>query len=345
MKTILTFCALLTAGLGLCAGGPVKVVFDTDMFTDLDDAGALACLHAYADAGQCEILATIACTRGCHSVAVCEVINAFYGRPDIPVGCTKEIEISRHGLAPWHVFRYGETVKRYAKWVKHPISDSAPDANETYRRVLAAQPDGSVVICSVGFLTNLRRLLESKPDAISPMDGRTLVARKVRRMVSMACRHPTGWEYNSGTDGPSSKIVLEQWPTPIVYADWNLGIDLFAGRALADAGLKDNPVADIFARALADSAAQTGKPGHGWGRAGRAAWDETAVLVAVEGEEKYFNVERGSYRIVDDRGNDVWTPDPQGRDCRVTEKLPKAEVGKVIDELMCRGPRRSAPRP
>ena len=30
---------------------PVKVIFDTDMITDFDDVGALACLHALADAG------------------------------------------------------------------------------------------------------------------------------------------------------------------------------------------------------------------------------------------------------------------------------------------------------
>ena len=42
---------------------PVKVIFDTDMYTDFDDAGALACLHALADADECEILATVANTR------------------------------------------------------------------------------------------------------------------------------------------------------------------------------------------------------------------------------------------------------------------------------------------
>ena len=42
---------------------PVRVIFDTDMYTDYDDAGALACLHTLADAGECEILATVACTR------------------------------------------------------------------------------------------------------------------------------------------------------------------------------------------------------------------------------------------------------------------------------------------
>ena len=41
---------------------------------------------------------------------------------------------------------------------------AAPDATDVYRRVLSAQPDGSVTVCTVGFLTNLRRLLQSPPD-------------------------------------------------------------------------------------------------------------------------------------------------------------------------------------
>lgn len=45
------------------------------MIEDFDDVGALACLHALADAGECEILATISSTRGNASVAAIEVIN------------------------------------------------------------------------------------------------------------------------------------------------------------------------------------------------------------------------------------------------------------------------------
>ena len=36
---------------------PVKVIFDTDMYTDFDDAGALACLHALTAAGAAVALA------------------------------------------------------------------------------------------------------------------------------------------------------------------------------------------------------------------------------------------------------------------------------------------------
>ena len=321
---------------------PVRVIFDTDMYTDFDDAGALACLHALADAGECEILATVTCTRDALSVAMCEIINGYYGRPDIPVGCVKGIGHS--GMERRHVEIYGETVKRYARWVRTPNSNDAPDALDVYRRILAAQPDGSVVICSVGFLTNLRKLLESKPDAHSPLDGRALVARKVRRWVAMACRCPKGREYNSGTDAESSRIALAGWPTPVEVVDFEYGVNCFAGRKLADSGAKGNPVADVFAANLPPRSAIRVKPGERppWreGVAGHAAWDEVSALRAVREAAPYFNVQRGTYRMIGDKGENDWTPDEaNGRHLRLTERLSKVEVGAILDELMCRAPK------
>ena len=67
----------------------------------------------------------------------------------------------------------------------------------------------------------------------------------------------------------------------------------------------------------------------------RAAWDETAVLIAVRGTERYFNVHRGTYRMVGTDGENVWSPDEEnGPHLRVTEKVNKNEVAKVIDGLM-----------
>ena len=37
----------------------IPIIFDTDIGTDIDDAGALAILHVMADRGQARILATI----------------------------------------------------------------------------------------------------------------------------------------------------------------------------------------------------------------------------------------------------------------------------------------------
>ena len=59
----------------------------------------------------------------------------------------------------------------------------------------------------------------------------------------------------------------------------------------------------------------------------------------MRGIEPYFNVERGTYRMVGDKGDDEWAPDAEdGPHLRITEKVSKAEVGRVIDELICRGP-------
>ena len=334
--------AALGAALALAAE-PARVIFDTDMYTDFDDAGALACLHAMADAGECEILATIANTRDCMSVAMCEIINAYYGRPEIPVGCSREIGCT--GSSEAHVRRYGATVGKFAKWVRHRNSSDAPDANEVYRHVLAAQPDKSVVVCSVGFITNLRRLLETKPDDISPLDGKALVAQKVKLWVAMACKYPNGKEYNSMMDPESSRIALEKWPTPVVFTDFEYGRDCFAGRTLAESGQTGNPVADVFAGNIPsreEVRANSAKWLQGcFGMGGRAAWDETAVLIAVRGAEPYFNVERGAYRMVGNDGANEWAPDAEnGPHLRVTEKLSKAEVARVIDELMLRPPKR-----
>jgi hypothetical protein len=70
-------------------GPPVKIIFDTDMDTNADDAGALAMLHALADAGEVEILATVVSSHYPFSAAVVDVINTYYGRPDLPIGVPK----------------------------------------------------------------------------------------------------------------------------------------------------------------------------------------------------------------------------------------------------------------
>ena len=144
------------------------------------------------------------------------------------------------------------------------------------------------------------------------------------------------------TDSESSRIALENWPTPVVFTDWNYGFDCFAGRAVAESGIPGNPVADVYAGNIPSREEIRSDAAHylrgAFGMAGRAAWDQTAVLVAVRGTEPYFNVTRGRYRMVGEDGANEWLPDENGPHLRVTEKVSKAEVGEIIDELMLRSP-------
>ncbi len=334
--------AIAACAVGLCGcataqlGGreKVKVVLDTDMISDFDDMGALAMLHALADAGECEILATISCTKDNGSVAAVEICNAYYGRPDIPVGCTKAP--GAVSGKPWGHDKFLKLQKKYPGTFRYADSDDAPDAVDVYRRVLAAQPDGSVVVCSLGFLTNMRTLLESKPDAHSPLSGRDLVKAKVKKWVAMACFYPYGREYNSAGDAESSRIALRDWPTPIVITDFQYGRHLYAGRAVAESGMEDNPVADVFRWGLEPREKITPTS---WDQlAGHPSWDESAVLIAVRGEDSICAVERGYYEMTDDKGNDTWRYRLDSPHCRVLPKLSREEVGAIMDELMLRPP-------
>lgn len=314
---------------------PVKIVFDTDMITDYDDMGALAMLHALADRGECEILATVSSTRGNSSVAAIEICNAFCGRPDLPVGAPKSA--SAVSGAPEGHEKYVRLAKEYAKWVRHANADDAPDAAKVYRRVLAAQPDASVVLCSVGFLTNLRDLLASCPDEFSPLSGRDLVKAKVRRWVAMGGFYPWGEEYNFKGDPAASRDVLRDWPTPMVYSDGQYGKDVYTGRRLASLDVVGNPVRDVYRWTLEPYESITPRS---WDQhAGHSSWDQTAVLAAVRGVGSYFTPEYGTYEMTDDKGRDEWRYDLKSPSCRLLEKTPRTRVAEIIDGLMESVPR------
>lgn len=93
-----------------------------------------------------------------------EAINRYYGRADLPIGAPK---------SSWR--DTGERGSSYAKQISEQFetqlksNDGAPNTVDVDRRVLAAQPEGSVVVLTVGYLTNLRDLLASKPDSAGPI--------------------------------------------------------------------------------------------------------------------------------------------------------------------------------
>ncbi len=56
---------------------------------------------------------------------------------------------------------------------KTSVSDysALPEGWQLYRRLLSEQPDHSVTICSIGFVTALAQLLKSEGDSYSPLSG------------------------------------------------------------------------------------------------------------------------------------------------------------------------------
>ena len=305
---------------------PVSVIFDTDMGPDYDDVGAIALLHAMADKGECKILATIASNKYPRVAAVLSVMNTYFNRPGIPIGVVRgnAVDIGcRQGWDSLVATKYPHAIK---------TNDQAEDALSLYRKVLAAQPDRSVTIITVGFLTNMANLLRSAPDGYSPLDGEALIRKKVKLLVSMAGRFGESAgsfkEFNVVRDAASSKAAFDDWPTPVIFSGFEIGSKIFTGLPLInDKDITSSPVKDVFALSI---------PMDPNDRNGRMSWDETAVLVGVRGYEKYFDAVTGKV-ICNSDGSTGWDASGQ-RDRYLMLKMPIPEIEKVIDDLMMHRP-------
>jgi inosine-uridine nucleoside N-ribohydrolase len=215
---------------------PVKVIFDSDMGPDFDDVGAITILHALAAKGECEILATMASDGYPYIAPTLEVFNRYFQKSNIPIGVPGPDAPAFSCPNHWN----DSLVVKYLPKVK--TNKDYPSATEVYRNVLASQKDQSVVIVTVGFLSNLSALLHSKPDQFSPLDGKELVALKVKKWVAMAGGFPEGNEFNINQHASASVYVIQNWPTPILFSGFEIGTRIMTGNKVSTQGTKGSPV-------------------------------------------------------------------------------------------------------
>jgi inosine-uridine nucleoside N-ribohydrolase len=304
------------------ADTPVKIIFDSDLGPDYDDVGALAFLHAMADSGKVEILATLSSNKNELVAPSIEVINNYFNRSGLAIGAPKSAGANLGSSQHWAdsiVAKYPHTINS---------TSESPDAVTVYRKILQNQPDSSVTIVTVGFLTNLFNLLKSEPDDISTLPGNELVRKKVSRLVSMAGWFPQGREFNIFIDSVSSKYVCENWPGKIIFTGFEIGKEIFTGLRLIESPVKNSPVKDVFRISIPLSEED---------RNGRMSWDETAVLIAVYGTEGFFDTRRGTI-IVSPDGSNSWKDDSEGKHQFVVQKMPVPEITRFIEDRMMHNP-------
>jgi pyrimidine-specific ribonucleoside hydrolase len=301
---------------------PVKIIFDTDLGPDYDDVGALAFLHAMADSGKAEILATVASNKHELVAPSIDVINTYFGRSKLPVGAPKTEGVNLGSSQHWAdsiVAKYPHTVK---------ATSEVPDAVDIYRKVLSNQPDKSVTIITVGFLTNLNNLLKSGADNISPLNGQELVNRKVKNLVSMAGWFPKGREFNIYKDSAASEFVYKNWPGEIIFTGFEIGSKIHTGLKLIKSEIKNSPVKDVFRISIPLSEED---------REGRMSWDETAVLIGVYGTNGFFETVRGKI-IVNPDGSNTWEDRADGKHYYVKQKMPIPQISAFIEDRMMHQP-------
>jgi len=312
---------------------PVKIIFDTDIGGDCDDAGALAMLHRLCDKGEAELLAVTGCFASPWMAGCIDAINRFYGR-EVPVGINYDVLQDSRGvyagaLCDCFPNRYPAEV-----W---GTDKAAPDTLTVLRKTLAEAEDGSVTLVVTGNLGSMAKLALSGPDAISPMTGQEMISRKLARTVLMGGRffeswpmpiyaaisavgEPSTWEWNIyGSGLETARAAFDNWCGELVLSSFEIGTYIVTMKDYPSRAAKGDPVALAYEI-------------HNHG-AGRNSWDQTAMLEAIR-PGVYWNYHTFGRIWVDDNLVTHWKPE---EGCRHTYLLPKAdyeEVRQVIDDLV-----------
>lgn len=253
----------------------------------------------------------------------------YYGfsNETVPIGVVSPDDVDRTVMCPYWKLAYSNNVSDVQGRMHDSgnISKRTNDVVRLYRELLAEEDDDSIDICAVGFLSNISNLLDSAADSFSPLNGRELVAAKVKSLRIMigafdgGLSHP---EYNCWGDVASARYVFENWPGKIVVVPYEVGLKVYYPRKMlledfASAGLTGNPLYLAYKYWDPDDGP------YGFRRKSQLMWDPMTLLGVLAdddfNEEFYESFEYsapGRVRIV--KGPDgtdgytEFTPDPDG---------------------------------
>jgi inosine-uridine nucleoside N-ribohydrolase len=308
------------------AAEPVRLILDTDIGNDIDDALALAMIHALEGRAEVRLLAVTITKDNRWAAPYVDLVNTFYGRPDVPIG------VVRNGKTPddsAYIRQPAEQRDSSGNFAyQHRIKDGtdAPDAVTVLQQVLEDQPDQSVTIAQVGFSTNLARLLKAP-------GGQALVARKVKLLCLMAGAfgQKIEPEYNVYSDAQAAEYLFANWPTPMIFSGFEIGLQVkFTYQSvLKNFNYTDrHPVAEAF-----KIFQPVGKD--------RPNWDSTAVLYAIRPDRGYFELSGKGRVTLGEKHVTVFTPDAAGK-CRYLILKPEQalRVQAIIETLVSEPPQR-----
>lgn len=309
---------------------PRQVLLDTDIGPDCDDVGALAVLIHYAQKYHFPISGICNCTSNKAGNALIDIVSRRLGIPTPPMGQWPYPDFMTQ---PEYCKYSGAVAEKFSEAYRNgtlPIEDAVP----FYRRLLAAAPDGEVMMISIGMFNNLAALLESPADDISPLTGMELVKAKVYAMVSMAAILPEGRECNVICDYNAAKTVFDKWPTPIYFSDFKIGFGMKTGyKHVTDPEtIQADPLVLSYHMYTRD-----------WPVVGdNDSYDLTAVQFAVFGECEYYGLDlpgRLEFYAALPEKPDVpdatrFIPDPDGNRIFMTLKVPQQEVAESLNAIL-----------
>jgi inosine-uridine nucleoside N-ribohydrolase len=251
----------------------IKLIVDTDIGNDCDDAAALALLNRLSDKGDAELIAMTSCTSRYDGAGIIEIINKWYGK-EIPVGMFK----TRKFLDNKPYGNYSRAVcEKYSKYKK---TDNYDNAVNVLRKALYNQTE-KITLCCIGPLNNIAELLKSEPDDI-PLSGIELVKQKVDKLFIMGGAFESDnkinefllnktTEWNIGSDIESAQTTVELCETEIIFVPYEVGIKVKTGEKLLKGA--DSPIKLSY---------------QNYANCPRESWDPITAYISVYQDNEYF---------------------------------------------------------
>jgi len=304
-----------------------KIIFDTDIGGDCDDAGALAIIHRAVERGVAELLAVTVSTRDPWAPACADAINRYYGHI-VPIGLCERAPEGDPTMAEF-LERYGKHIAENFENEYLPIpaecslcggAKQPERAVSLMRRTLAENRGERITLVVVGSCLNLAALIESEGDECSPLSGLELIEAKVDKVVLMGGNFDVDTaEYNIKTDIPSAKTVFEKCPVPIAISHFDVGLRVMSGSLMLE-NEPQNPAAEAYRF-------------HVGGK--RHSWDPIAAFYAIYGTcDAFSDVRRGKVTVDSDGVTRFASGEGDHTliDCADAD-IPKAEL--LLDKAMC----------
>ena len=286
----------------------IRIILDCDMGSSTDDLFALMMLHRYMDMKRCNLIGVIVDRMGRANADIVDVLDTYYGHPDIPIGLETKGQESTHVWIPYHNLAYARTPDGVPMFERTVGDDGTyMEGYKLYRKLLSEQPDHSVTIASIGLVTTLARLLLSEPDEYSPLTGKELVRAKVKDIYAMGGVFGDAVEpdYNFKQAINFSLTFFELLPkeVDVVFSPGEVGdpLDYRPELVISDLSWTDHhPIKWTYQFLNCNT--------------GQKMWDPQAIINAVEGDGFYQLSERGWVTLTPN-GETLFTPDPKGN-CR-----------------------------
>ncbi|MCC5932117.1 MAG: nucleoside hydrolase [Cyclobacteriaceae bacterium] len=313
-----------------------KVIFDTDMGSDCDDVGALALLHSYADEGKADILACIYSSGTVpYGAGVTEAINIYYGRGEIPIGANQDAEVG-DPVDKMSAEKLAKDQAAFGNTIVH--NQDAADQTKLNRKILALQDDNSVDYITVGHTKGLYDLLMSEPDNNSPLNGKELIAKKVRRWIALGAlnaNNPQGhyirdWNFFFNKTTPYTAYLVQHFPSDIVFVD-------AGSKVMTGASLKNTQAGNIVRTAYRDWLWNVEKKTIA---DQRPSWDLATVYYALEGTGEFLEDAGVGYLDFDVEKGCRWISDGNRTSQRFIMQKPNSDAAfaEYLNERISRQP-------